>query len=518
MKAGNFLSFQEQYVFWRLTNYFLGVEKYRLIHLHEEKQELWLENTSQKKRPVIRIQMKELSWANVVERDVTHTLHVTENLRKQMGRLKLPLVNIYITPFEPMGDISPFFGQTIASPNEKVKLKNILLANEQMQEHLELLIKKLDVPEEAFILPNEITKEMVAKEREQVITYITTKVNEEQKVARNSKPIVTYSFIGLIVAAFLWVTFQGGSTDTFNLIKWGGKFNPLIYAGEWWRFISPIFLHSGLIHLASNAVMLYIVGAWAERIYGKWRYILILLLGGICGNIASFALNMNLSVGASTAVFAVMGALLYLVVLKPNLYAKTIGTSIASLVAINLLIDVFSTQIDIAGHIGGLVGGFLLAGALSLPKQFFHWRRLAYGVSLVAVAILFLYFGFQKGEQPYDPMPANIAVQQYLQEHNKGEATKIIDNLIESGSADGYSYTYASSIALQNKQIDKAEDMANEAISLDNDIPEAHYYLSFCYRVQGNIEGALKEADTAKQLSSNPFFDSYYDELEKSKE
>lgn len=50
MKAGNFLSFQEQYVFWRLTNYFLGVEKYRLIHLHEEKQELWLENTSQKKK------------------------------------------------------------------------------------------------------------------------------------------------------------------------------------------------------------------------------------------------------------------------------------------------------------------------------------------------------------------------------------------------------------------------------------------------------------------------------------
>ncbi|HBM3593125.1 TPA: rhomboid family intramembrane serine protease, partial [Listeria innocua] len=73
-------------------------------------------------------------------------------------------------------------------------------------------------------------------------------------------------------------------------------------------------------------------------------------------------------------------------------------------------------------------------------------------------------------------------------------------------------------IALQNKQIDKAEDMANEAISLDKDIPEAHYYLSFCYRVQGNIKGALKEANTAKQLSSNPFFDSYYDELEKSKE
>lgn len=518
MKAGNFLSFQEQYVFWRLTNYFLGVEKYRLIHLHEEKQELWLENTSQKKRPVIRIQMKELSWANVVERDVTHTMHVCENLRKQMGRLKLPLINIYITPFEPMGDISPFFGKPLTSPNEKVKIENILLANEQMKEHLDTLIQSLELPVDAFILPDELTKEIVTKEREQVITYITTKVNEEQKVARNSKPTVTYTFIGLLIAAFLWVTFQGGTTDSFNLIKWGGKFNPLIYAGEWWRFISPIFLHSGLIHLASNAVMLYIVGAWAERIYGKWRYVLILLIGGICGNIASFALNMNLSVGASTAVFAVMGALLYLVVLKPNVYAKTIGVSIASLVAVNLLLDVFSTQIDIAGHIGGLVGGFLLAGALSLPNQFFHWRRLAYGLSLIGIAILFLYFGFQKGTQQYDPMQANISVQRYLQDDNKKEATKIVENLIESGSADAYSYTYAASIALQDKQVDTAEQMAKEAISIDKDLPEAHYYLAVCYQIKGNKPGAIKEANIAKQLSNDPFYDSYYDKLKETKE
>ncbi len=513
MKAGNFLSFQEQYVFWRLTNYFLGVEKYRLIHLHEEKQELWLENTSQKKRPVIRIQMKELSWANVVERDVTHTMHVCENLRKQMGRLKLPLINIYITPFEPMGDISPFFGKPLTSPNEKVKIENILLANEQMKEHLNTLIQSLELPEDAFIIPDELTKEIVTKEREQVITYITTKVNEEQKVARNSKPTVTYTFIGVLIAAFLWVTFQGGTTDSFNLIKWGGKFNPLIYAGEWWRFISPIFLHSGLIHLASNAVMLYIVGAWAERIYGKWRYALILIIGGICGNIASFALNMNLSIGASTAVFAVMGALLYLVVLKPNVYAKTIGVSIASLVAVNLLLDVFSSQIDIAGHIGGLVGGFLLAGALSLPNQFLHWRRLAYGLSLIGIAILFLYFGFQKGAQQYDPMQANISVQRYLQEDNKKEATKIVDNLIESGSADAYSYTYAASIALQDKQVDTAEQMAKEAISIDEELPEAHYYLAVSYQIEGNKPAAIKEADIAKQLSNDPFYDSYYDKL-----
>lgn len=115
-------------------------------------------------------------------------------------------------------------------------------------------------------------------------------------------------------------------------------------------------------------------------------------------------------------------------------------------------------------------------------------------------------------------MQANVAVQQYLQEQNKKEATKITDNLISSGSADGYSYTYAASIALQDKQIDKAETMAKEAINIDKDIPEAHYYLSVCYRIKDDMPNAIKEANSARELSSNPFFDSYYDELEKIKE
>ncbi|EMG28160.1 rhomboid family membrane protein [Listeria fleischmannii subsp. fleischmannii LU2006-1] len=122
------MSLQDNYVFWLLTNYFLGQENYRLIHLHEEKQELWLDNPNKKDRPVIRIQMRELGWASVVERDVTHVFNVAENLRKQMGRLKLSLVNIYISPFEPVGE-KPVFEERLTGKNEKNNASKLFNCN-----------------------------------------------------------------------------------------------------------------------------------------------------------------------------------------------------------------------------------------------------------------------------------------------------------------------------------------------------------------------------------------------------
>ncbi|EUJ17535.1 rhomboid family membrane protein [Listeria aquatica FSL S10-1188] len=136
------------------------------------------------------------------------------------------------------------------------------------------------------------------------------KVNDEEQKTRKSKPYVTYGFILLQALYFIWVFLKDSSLNTYTLVEWGAKFNPLIYEGEWWRFISPIFLHAGLMHIAANCLMIYIVGPWAERLYGKVRYAFILILGGIAGNIASFALNNSVSVGSSTAVFALFGCLL----------------------------------------------------------------------------------------------------------------------------------------------------------------------------------------------------------------
>ncbi|WP_088809924.1 MULTISPECIES: rhomboid family intramembrane serine protease [Listeria] len=509
------MSLQENYVFWLLTNYFLGQENYRLIHLHEEKQELWLDNPNKKDRPVIRIQMRELGWASVVERDVTHVFNVAENLRKQMGRLKLSLVNIYISPFEPVGD-KPVFEKIITGKNDKISLQNFLISTEHTEQKLRELENELGIQQGTFSVEGEMTEARVALERQTVINYITKKVTEEQQTARKEKPYITYTFIAMQIAYFLWVFFKDMSLSTFTLVEYGAKFNPLIYQGEWWRLITPIFLHTGLMHIAANCLMLYIVGPWAEKIYGKWRYATILLIGGIAGNIASFALNNNVAVGSSTAVFALFGALLYLVVLKPHLYAKTIGSSIAALVAVNLVIDIFATGIDLAGHVGGLVGGFFLAGALSLPLQYFHWRRLFYGIGFVTLAILFLVMGFDKAGEVQNPAISNSVAQSYFQEGNHKEANKILDYLVETRSADEYSYTLMATEALQNRHYSKAEAAAREAILLNPEIPQAHYILAVTYLHKGDRENALKEAEIAKDLSDEKFFLDFYNQLKNS--
>nr|WP_054752968.1 rhomboid family intramembrane serine protease [Piscibacillus salipiscarius] len=92
----------------------------------------------------------------------------------------------------------------------------------------------------------------------------------------------------------------------------GLKFNPFIAQGEYWRIITSMFLHIGLIHLLMNMIALYYLGEVTEKIYGTKRFLVIYFIAGIFGSIASFATNDSVSAGASGAIFGLFGALLFL--------------------------------------------------------------------------------------------------------------------------------------------------------------------------------------------------------------
>lgn len=76
---------------------------------------------------------------------------------------------------------------------------------------------------------------------------------------------------------FILLEITGGSTNIENLIKYGAKYNPAIMEGEWWRFVTPIFLHIGLSHVIMNSIAIYFLGTIVERVYGRIRFILIYL-------------------------------------------------------------------------------------------------------------------------------------------------------------------------------------------------------------------------------------------------
>ncbi|WP_246013790.1 rhomboid family intramembrane serine protease [Companilactobacillus suantsaicola] len=215
---------------------------------------------------------------------------------------------------------------------------------------------------------------------------------------RRSNAYVTWILLIITIAVFLLETLMGGSQNINTLMMLGAKTNNSIQIGQWWRLFTPIFLHIGIFHIFMNGFTLLYVGQILEPMVGHWRFLVIYLLSGITGNLASFAFGDSnaISAGASTSLFGMFAAFLALAMIyRENRFLTELGKSFLGLIVINLLMDLTMSGIDIWGHLGGAVGGFLLAYALSLPsiKRPKIYIRILALVLVVAVS----YYMYTKG-------------------------------------------------------------------------------------------------------------------------
>ena len=122
------------------------------------------------------------------------------------------------------------------------------------------------------------------------------------------KSRVTALIVAINVAMFVLLSVTGGADDSINLYRWGAKFGPAIQAGDWYRLISPVFLHAGLFHIAANTFALVIFGPRLEQEFGALAFVATYIVAGVCGVAASYLVSPTLSVGASGAVFGMVGA------------------------------------------------------------------------------------------------------------------------------------------------------------------------------------------------------------------
>ena len=137
------------------------------------------------------------------------------------------------------------------------------------------------------------------------------------------KQPVTVSLILINILVFLAVELTGGSEDTMHMLQCGAGYTPAIIQGEYYRIFTSMFLHFGPQHLGNNMLVLFVLGGRLERTVGKPKYLLIYLLGGMGGNLLCIFLELDsgdfaVSAGASGAVFAVMGAMIYAVISLPT--------------------------------------------------------------------------------------------------------------------------------------------------------------------------------------------------------
>jgi len=181
----------------------------------------------------------------------------------------------------------------------------------------------------------------------------------------DTKPAVTYALLGFTVLIYL---LQLGCETLFKIdypFLIGGKFNELILQGELWRLITPVFLHGSIMHVAFNMYALFVVGPSLERAYGHWRFTALYFLSAYAGNVLSFSLSPNPSLGSSTAIFGLVAAQAVFFYQNRKLFgvqARAVLTNSLVVIAINLFYGLQpGSRIDNYGHLGGMIGGAFFA-------------------------------------------------------------------------------------------------------------------------------------------------------------
>lgn len=188
------------------------------------------------------------------------------------------------------------------------------------------------------------------------------------------KEPVTASLILINILAFIAVELTGTSQDAWHMLKYGAAYTPyIIEKGEVYRLFTSMFLHFGMEHLVNNMLVLFVLGSRLERVTGRIRFLLIYLLGGIAGNVISMFLELkthtfSVSAGASGAVFAVMGAMIYVVIRNKGWLGDLSMRQILVMAVFSLYFGFTSSGVDNAAHIGGLLAGLVLSVLLWHPS------------------------------------------------------------------------------------------------------------------------------------------------------
>ena len=220
-----------------------------------------------------------------------------------------------------------------------------------------------------------------------------------------SAPYVTYSIIGITIVCYVLQLVSQSVFGTDVLVLYGARINEAILAGELWRFITPVLLHGSIPHIAFNMYALLSFGTGLERHFGHGRFLLLYLLGAFTGNVASFLFTSgSYSVGASTAIFGLLGAEAVFLIQNRKMFAGQFRSAIGNIIfiaAVNLFIIGSLPNIDNWGHIGGLLGGLMFtsfAGPLwelegIQPAYHLVDRRPAREVIIGAAVVVFIFGG-----------------------------------------------------------------------------------------------------------------------------
>ncbi len=263
------------------------------------------------------------------------------------------------------------------------------------------------------------------------ITQFEAKLTE-----RSPNVVVVPAIILLNVAIYVAMVIRNPGTlipDPLTMIEWGGNFGPLTRSGEWWRIVTSMFLHYGIVHLAVNMWVLWDIGRLVERIVGPAGFAVAYLLTGFFGGVASVVWNEQVvSAGASGAVFGVFGVLLGFMAFHresiPKQAIRAHRTTALAFLILNLVLGFSVKWIDNAAHLGGFGSGVLAGLILSraLTEKDRHaavWRAIRLSVVGLVVCLSFVFLWPKKPMQTADGL--------VLVELTESKAAEVYFNVVQ---------------------------------------------------------------------------------------
>jgi len=359
---------------------------------------------------------------------------------------------------------------------------------------------------------------------------------------KRRKPEVTYFLIVFNTLIYLLMTVAGGSTNVRTLLDFGAMYHPLVAAGDYWRLLTPIFLHIGLLHLVFNMYALLVLGNVVEQLYGSARFFFLYLISGIGGTIGSYLFSTSISAGASGAIFGVSGISLiagyrYRDRIPAN-FKSIVGRGIVPFVVYNLAYGLLNKGIDNFAHLGGLITGAALAflvqplnpavprkqqgilsyssllplalilGAFAFPvKAHFEMKRVEadfrrgltlekekrYGESIEA---------YQRAMRIRPDLPSihnNLAII-YTRQQKFDEAEREARQAVRLGENEAMYHQTLGAVLWHKQRFQGAVEQYNRAIELDPKNAELHQALATLYEEQGSLDKATREWEKVKAL------------------
>ena len=364
----------------KLLHYFITEKNYNPIILQGVENEIWLENLSEYYK-IIRILSNYIHNDEQFRFDMFKTKRIVKKIKNKTLSFHMNTLSIFLD-----------LGENVNMSNNVIKDVDCLkiaeetdfLNNDLVKTSFPDITHKLEYSEEGLQLFAKITND--------INSHNKTDAEKMEEVFKPKVPYITYGLIILCSLLYIIPILFG----SYDFLVYGFSIHKSsIQNGEFYRLLTASFLHGNFLHLAFNCYALFVIGSQVESFLGKIKYLLIYLFSAVTASLMSMLfIGNDLSLGASGAIFGLMGALVYFGYHYRVYLGNVMKSQIIPLIVFNLLLGFTLTGIDNFAHIGGLIGGTLITIALGVKYKSSAFEKInGWIISIIYVAFL-IYLGF----------------------------------------------------------------------------------------------------------------------------